>query len=75
MAKQRCGNCRHLDRTSATDVCGLPVAICRHPNGVRIDTTIIHNAYVAFESLCASYDSRFKAPEPTHDQATGGRHA
>lgn len=79
MANQRCGNCRHLDRTSATDIGGLPIAICCHPKGVRIGTTDIHNSYVALDCRCACYVSRFKTPEPANEQAieqaSGGCHA
>ena len=34
MTGKRCGNCRHLDRSSASDIGGLRIARCRHPRGV-----------------------------------------
>ena len=75
MANLRCGNCRHLDHTSATDIGGLPIAICRRPKGVRIDTTTVRNGYVALDFLCAAHVSRFKTPKPAREQARGGCHA
>ena len=79
MANLRCGNCRHLDRASATDIGGLPIAICGHPKGARVGTSDSLNDYVAFDYVCASHESRFKTPESRNDQAneevSGGAHA
>ena len=79
MTNHRCGNCRHLDRTSATDIGGLPIAICCHPEGARVDTPENLSDYVALDYVCASHVSRFNNPapadEPASDQASGGSHA
>lgn len=52
MKGKRCGNCRHLDRTSARDIGGLRIARCRHPKGVRIGATAIRNDYVELDASC-----------------------
>ena len=79
MANLRCGNCRHLDRASATDIGGLPIAICAHPKGARVDTSDSLNDYVAFDYVCASHISRFKATEQcigqSNEEVSGGAHA
>ena len=79
MANQRCGNCRHLDRTSATDIGGLPIAICCHANGALVDTSDSLSDYVALDYVCASHVSRFKATQSGNEQASevlcGGSHA
>jgi len=75
MSVKRCGSCSHLDKSSATDIGGLAIAICRHPKGVRIGTTRIHHQFVAIDSGCASYLSRFKTIPETTAQANGGVHA
>ena len=75
MSVKRCGSCRHLDKASATDIGGLPIAICRHPTGVRIGTTRIHHQFVAIDSGCASHQSRFKPIPATTEQTNGGIHA
>jgi hypothetical protein len=55
MTGKRCGNCRHLDRSSASDIGGLRIARCRHPMGVRIGTTAIRNDYVELIACCAGH--------------------
>ena len=79
MANLRCGNCRHLDRASATDIGGLPIAICCHPNGARVGTSDNLSDYVALDYVCASHVWRFKATQSGNEQASevlsGGAHA
>ncbi len=58
MIRKRCGNCRHLDPSSASDIGGLRIARCRHPKGVRIGTTDIHNDYVELDASCAKHAVR-----------------
>lgn len=58
MKGKRCGNCRHLDRSSASDIGGLRIARCRHPKGVRIGTTAIRNDYVELDACCAGHAVR-----------------
>ena len=55
MNGKRCGNCHHLDPTSASDIGGLRIARCRHPKGVRIGTTTIRNDYVELDAFCAEH--------------------
>ena len=66
----RCGNCRHLDRASASDIGGLRIARCRHPKGVRIGTTAIRNDYVELDACCAGH-----AVRPRQGAQPGGCHA
>ena len=79
MDKERCGSCRHLDRSSATDIGGLPIAICCHPERSRVGTPDSLSDYVALDYVCAAHVSRFKTPEPRNEQAndevSGGAHA
>ena len=79
MDKQRCGICRYLDRASATDIGGLPIAICCHPEGSRVGTPDSLSDYVALDYVCASHVSRFKATqsgnEPASEVLSGGSHA
>ena len=75
MANLRCGNCRHLDRASATDIGGLPIAICCQPKGARVGTPDDLSDYVALDYVCASHISRFKATEPVREVLCGGAHA
>ena len=79
MTNHRCGNCRHLDRSSATDIGGLPIAICGHPSGARVGTSDNLNDYVALDYVCASHVSRFKATEQcigqSNEPVNGGAHA
>lgn len=58
MNGKRCGNCRHLDPSSASDIGGLRIVRCRHPNGVRIGTTSIRNDYVELDAYCADHAVR-----------------
>lgn len=58
MTGKRCGNCRHLDRSSASDIGGLRIARCRHPRGVRIGTTAIRNNYVEIDACCTGHAVR-----------------
>ena len=58
MTGKRCGNCRHLDRSSASDIGGLRIARCRHPRGVRIGTTAIRNTYVELDACCTEHAVR-----------------
>ena len=55
MTGKRCGNCRHLDRSSASDIGGLRIARCRHPKGERIGATAIRNDYVDLNACCAGH--------------------
>ena len=55
MDGKRCGNCHHLDPSSARDIGGLRIARCRHPKGVRIGTTLIRNDYVELDALCSKH--------------------
>lgn len=55
MTGKRCGNCRHLDRSSASDIGGLRIACCRHPRGVRIGTTAIRNNCVELDACCTEH--------------------
>jgi hypothetical protein len=58
MTGKRCGNCRHLDRSSASDIGGLRIARCRHPRGVRIGTAAIRNNYVEIDACCTEHAVR-----------------
>ena len=58
MTGKRCGNCRHLDRSSASDIGGLRIARCRHPRGVRIGTIAIRNNYVELDACCTEHAVR-----------------
>jgi hypothetical protein len=58
MTGKRCGNCRHLDRSSASDIGGLRIARCRHPRGVRIGMTAIRNNYVELDACCTEHAVR-----------------
>jgi hypothetical protein len=58
MTGKRCGNCRHLDRSSASDIGWLRIARCRHPRGVRIGTTAIRNNYVELDACCTEHAVR-----------------
>ena len=58
MTGKRCGNCRHLDQSSASDIGGLRIARCRHPRGVRIGTTAIRNNYVELDACCTEHAVR-----------------
>ena len=58
MTGKRCGNCRHLDRSSASDIGGLRIARCRHPRGVRIGTTAIRNNYVELNACWTEHAVR-----------------
>lgn len=70
MTGKRCGNCRHLDRSSASDIGGLRIARCRHPRGVRIGTTVIRNNYVEIDACCTEHAVRaWQGAQP------GGCHA
>ena len=79
MTNHRCGNCRHLDRSSATDIGGLPIAICGHPSGARVGTSDNLNDYVALDYVCTSHVSRFQATEQcigqSNEPVNGGAHA
>ena len=70
MKGKRCGNCRHLDRASASDIGGLRIARCRHPRGVRIGTTAIRNNYVDLNACCTEH-----AVRPRQGTQPGGCHA
>jgi len=70
MTGKRCGNCRHLDRSSTSDIGGLRIARCRHPRGVRIGTTAIRNNYVELYACCAGHEVR-----PRQGAQPGGCHA
>lgn len=70
MNPKRCGNCRHLDPSSATDIGGVRIARCRHPHGVVLDTTPIHNDYVELVACCSEHAMRSDARTKT-----GGGHA
>ena len=58
MTGKRCGNCRHLDRSSASDIGGLRIARCRHPRGVRIGTTALRTNYVELAACCTEHAVR-----------------
>jgi hypothetical protein len=70
MIRKRCGNCHHLDPSTAGDTGGLRIARCRHPKGVHIGTTPIRGDYVELDALCAEHVVRARQ----HSQS-GGRHA
>ena len=70
MTGKRCGNCRHLDRSSASDIGGLRIARCRHPKGARIGTTAIRNDYVELGACCDGHVVR-----PRQGAQPGGCHA
>ena len=55
MTGKRCGNCSHLDQSSASDIGGLRIARCRQPRGVRIGTTAIRNNYVELDACCTEH--------------------
>jgi len=58
MTGQCCGNCRHLDPSSAGDIGGLRIARCRRPKGTRIGATFIRNHHVALDAHCANHEAR-----------------
>lgn len=58
MTGKRCGNCRHLDPSSASDIGGLRIARCRRPKGTRIGATFIRNHYVELNAHCANHEAR-----------------
>ncbi|HMM46280.1 MAG TPA: hypothetical protein PKE41_11735 [Candidatus Macondimonas sp.] len=58
MTGKRCGNCRHLDPSSAGDIGGLRIARCRRPKGTRIGATFIRNHYVELNAHCANHEAR-----------------
>jgi hypothetical protein len=58
MTGKRCGNRRHLDRASASDIGGLRIARCCHPKGVRIGTTSICKDYVDLDACCTEHAVR-----------------
>ncbi|WP_035384456.1 hypothetical protein [Ferriphaselus sp. R-1] len=66
MKNQRCGNCRHLDKTSETDIGGMRIARCAHPAGVVIGTTEIKNDFVELDAQCKQHAPRLRF---------GGKHA
>ncbi len=70
MKGKRCGNCRHLDRESASDIGGLRIARCRHPKGAWIGTTAIRNDYVELDACCEGH-----AVCPRQGTQLGGCHA
>ena len=70
MKGKRCGNCHHLDRSSAGDIGGLRVARCGHPEGVHIGVTAIRNDYVELDACCAKHVVRVR-----HGAQPGGCHA
>ena len=70
MNGKRCGNSRHLDRSSASDIGGLRIARCRHPEGVRIGTIGIHNDYVELDACCGEHAVRVR-----RGAQAGGCHA
>ena len=55
MDGKRCGNCHHLDPSSASDIGGLRIARCGHPKGVRIGTTRIRKDYVELDAHCSEH--------------------
>lgn len=69
MNGKRCGNCHHLDPSSASDIGGLRIARCRHPKGVRVGTTPIRNDYVELDALCSEHVVRAR-----HRAQPGGGH-
>jgi hypothetical protein len=70
MKGRRCGNCRHLDRSSASDIGGLRIARCRHPKGVKIGATSIRNDYVELGACCTEHAVRIRS-----GAQAGGCHA
>lgn len=64
MNGKRCGNCRHLDPSSASDIGGLRIARCRYPNGVRIGSTHIRNEYVELDAYCTDHAVRARPSKP-----------
>lgn len=68
MNGKRCGNCHHLDTSSARDIGGLRIARCSHPTGVLIGTTSIQNDYVELDAFCPEHVVRARS----ESQAGGG---
>jgi hypothetical protein len=64
MNGKRCGNCRHLDPSSASDIGGLRIARCRHPSGVRIGSTPIRDDYVELDAYCTDHAVRARPGKP-----------
>ncbi len=64
MNGKRCGNCRHLDPSSASDIGGLRIARCRHTNGVRIESTTIRDDYVELDAYCTDHGVRARPSKP-----------
>ena len=60
MNGKRCGNCRHLDPSTASAIGGLRIARCRHPHGVRIGATLIRNDYVELDAYCTDHAVRVR---------------
>ncbi|MBI5920956.1 MAG: hypothetical protein HY847_04810 [Betaproteobacteria bacterium] len=58
MTNRRCGNCRHLDRASETNLGGLRIAKCTHPAGVTIQGTPIKDDFVELDARCSEHVAR-----------------
>ncbi len=68
MKAKRCGNCHHLDPSSASDIGGLRIARCRHPKGIRVGTTCIRHDYVELNAVCSEHvvRARYEARSVGH---------
>jgi hypothetical protein len=53
---QRCGNCKHLDRSVRTDLAGIVIAPCRHPEGTEVDGVVINGDFVEMNATCAKQE-------------------
>jgi len=69
MNANRCANCRHLDRNCRSDIGGLPIAVCTHPQGVAIGGERVRNSFVALDFVCDQHQLRVWATVPAKEGA------
>jgi len=55
MNPKECRNCQHLNLKERTDIGGISIAKCRHPEGTQIGDTPIKNDWVEGTAICSKH--------------------
>jgi len=61
MIDKQCRNCQYLNLQTRTDIGGISIAKCQHPESTQIGDTLIKNDWVEGDTVCVKYEERKNA--------------
>jgi hypothetical protein len=56
--EKHCRNCKHINLKERSDIGGLLIAKCLHPEGTTIGDTPINGDYVEMNATCAKHETQ-----------------